>query len=106
MGPHQVRDPTVHILCIPLGEDMTLVYHRGRSCIQKAFPVTLHLSALKFKKAYRCNIKSNARIIAYASSHAIKCGGRGSVVMKISESGAPSHHIGTTFKPRHGATLT
>jgi len=79
---------------------------RGRSCIRKAFPVTLLLSALKFKKAYRRNIKNDARIIACVSSFAIKCGGRGSVVMKISASGSPSRHIETTFKPRYSATLT
>jgi hypothetical protein len=66
--------------------------------------VTLLLSALKLKKAYRRNIKYNARTIAYVSSFAIKCG-RGSVGMKISESGAPSRHIKTTFKSRYSATL-
>ena len=39
------------------------------------------------------NIKNNARFIAYVSFFAIKYGGGGFVVMKISESGAPSLHI-------------
>ena len=77
------RSKFFNIPWISLGERYNVSCPRGRNCIRKAVPAIPLLLVFKFKKAYRLNTKNKARIIAYTSSFVIKCGGRGSVVIKI-----------------------